>query len=124
MRAISIIAYVAAAIMILFGVLFIWAAFGPQFNSGWFVSGLVTVVIGFGLIAAGYFLGRRAAAENASTNVTLQVDLPGDVSLDTLKCQSCGGALSAKDITMVAGAPVVNCPYCGTTYQLTEDPKW
>jgi len=25
---------------------------------------------------------------------------------------------------MVAGAPVVTCPYCGTTYQLTEEPKW
>lgn len=124
MRAISIIAYIAAAILILFGVLFIWAAFGSQFNSGWFVTGLVTVGIGFGLVVAGYFLGRRAAAASAVTNVTLQVDLPGDVNLETLKCQSCGGVLKPENITMVAGAPVVNCPYCGTTYQLTEDPKW
>jgi uncharacterized Zn-finger protein len=28
------------------------------------------------------------------------------------------------NIQMVAGAPVVNCPYCKTTYQLTEEPKW
>jgi uncharacterized Zn-finger protein len=28
------------------------------------------------------------------------------------------------NIQMVAGAPVVNCPYCHTTYQLTEEPKW
>jgi len=25
---------------------------------------------------------------------------------------------------MVAGAPMVTCPYCHTSYQLTEDPKW
>ena len=29
-----------------------------------------------------------------------------------------------KDIKLVAGAPVVTCPFCGTTYQLTEEPKW
>jgi len=25
---------------------------------------------------------------------------------------------------MVAGAPVVTCPYCNTSYQLKEEPKW
>jgi uncharacterized Zn-finger protein len=25
---------------------------------------------------------------------------------------------------MMAGAPVVTCPYCQATYQLTEEPKW
>jgi uncharacterized Zn finger protein len=52
------------------------------------------------------------------------VDLPGDTQIEELKCRSCGGNLTAKDITLVNGAPMVNCPYCGTTYQLTEDPKW
>ena len=56
--------------------------------------------------------------------MTLQVDLPANVNLDSLKCQSCGGVLKMDDIQMVAGAPVVNCPYCKTTYQLTEEPKW
>jgi uncharacterized Zn-finger protein len=56
--------------------------------------------------------------------VTLKVDLPGNVRLDSLKCKSCGGALSADNIKMVAGAPVVDCPYCHTTYQMTEEPKW
>ena len=27
-------------------------------------------------------------------------------------------------ITLVAGAPTVTCPYCGVTYQITEEPKW
>jgi hypothetical protein len=54
----------------------------------------------------------------------LNIDLPGKVKLDSLKCQSCGGVLSSDNIKMVAGAPVVTCPYCHTTYQLTEEPKW
>ena len=34
--------------------------------------------------------------------------------------------VGAKDdgVKMVAGAPMVDCPYCGAAYQLSEDPKW
>lgn len=123
MKAAKVIAYVAAGILIFFGVLFIWAAFGETFNSGWLVTGIVTVLIGFGLIAGGYFIGRRAAA-SGDQNVTLNIELPGNVSLDSLKCQNCGGSLSAKNIKLVSGAPWVTCPYCNSVYQLTEEPKW
>jgi Na+/melibiose symporter-like transporter len=116
----KVIAYILAGICILFGVLFIWATFSPQGSWGWFVIGLVSVLIGFGLI---WFASRRKPAE-ADQNVTLKIDLPANVNLDSLKCRSCGGSLTTDNIKMVAGAPVVTCPFCGTTYQLTEDPKW
>jgi Na+/melibiose symporter-like transporter len=116
-----IIAYIAAAILLIFGVLFIWAAFGTEFNSGWLFTGLISVAIGFGLI---WFAGRLKRETPAEQNVTLNIDLPENVELDTFKCESCGGVLSPDNIEMVAGAPVVSCPYCGTTYQLKEDPKW
>ena len=118
----KLIGYIAAAILIFFGVLFLWGAFSPSGSPGWIPIGLISVGIGFAII---WYVGRRAAAgaENV-TNVTYQVDLPGDVNLEKMKCQSCGGELTMKNITMVAGAPVVNCPYCGTNYQLTEEPKW
>ena len=66
---------------------------------------------------------RKTRAETAQ-NVTLQVDLPADVNVEKLKCQSCGGVLTADDIKMVNGAPMVTCPFCKTVYQLTEEPKW
>ena len=122
MNAGKIISYIGAAILILFGVLFIWGAFSPEGSSGWILIGLISVAIGFGLIwIAG--LSKPAPVSN-SEQVTLKIDLPGDVNLNTLKCKSCGGALSPDNISMVAGAPVVTCPYCATTYQLTEEPKW
>ena len=121
MSAIKIIAYIAAAILIFFGVLFIWGAFSPNGSTGWILIGLISVGIAFGLI---WFGNRQRPAGQAGNNVTLNIDLPANVSLDTLKCQSCGGVLSSKDIKMVAGAPQVSCPYCQTTYQLTEEPKW
>lgn len=121
MSAGKIIAYIAAAILLFFGVIFIWGAFSPNGQAGWIVVGLVSVVIAFVLI---YFAARRPAAAPGGESVTLKVDLPANVNLDMLKCRSCGGALTTDNIKMVAGAPVVTCPYCHTTYQLTEDPKW
>ena len=120
MTAIKIIAFIAAAILIFFGILFIWGAFSAQGQTGWIFIGLISVLIGFGLI----WFGSRQKPAPTTQNVTLNVDLPADVSMDTLKCQSCGGVLSEKDIQIIAGAPVVTCPYCGTTYQLKEEPKW
>ena len=119
----KVIAYIAAAIFIFFGVLFVWGAFSPEGSPGWIAVGLVSIVAGFGLI---WFASRSkpAAAGEACANITYKIDLPANVNVDTLKCKSCGGALNAENITMIAGAPVVNCPYCGTSYQLTEEPKW
>lgn len=124
MGAARIIGYVLAGILIFFGVLFIWAAFGETFTSGWLITGLMSVGIGFGVVAGTYLLTKRAAESSEGERVTLNIDLPADVNLDTLTCNNCGGALSTDNIEMVAGAPVVKCPYCGTTYQLKEDPKW
>lgn len=116
----KLVAYIAAGIFIFFGVLFIWATFSPEGQTGWLIVGIISVVIGLGLI---WLVGRRPQGEMVQ-NVTLNVEMPANVNLDTLTCKNCGGALAPEHVSMVAGAPVVKCPYCGTTYQLTEDPKW
>jgi hypothetical protein len=117
----KVIIYIVAAILIFFGVLFIWGAFSPQGQIGWIFIGLISVGIGFGLI---WLAGRRKPALENNPQTTLKIDLPGTIALDKIKCQSCGGVLSSKDIELIAGAPMVSCPYCGTSYKLTEEPKW
>jgi hypothetical protein len=119
MKAGRLIAYIAAAILIFFGVLFIWATFSPQGTPGWLVIGAISVGAGFVLI---WFAGRMGRED--SVEIIQKIDLSGDMNLESLRCRNCGGALSSKDISMVEGAPFVKCPYCGTTYQLTEEPKW
>lgn len=121
MSAVKIIAYILAAILIFFGVLFIWGAFSPQGEPGWILVGLLSVGIGFIFI---FFASRRKPQPQAEGSVTLKLDLPGEINLETIKCRSCGGVLTAKNIELVAGSPVVTCPYCNTTYQITEEPKW
>ena len=122
MNAGKVIGYIFAAILIFFGVLFIWATFSPEGQLGWLLVGVISVAIGLGII----FLVSRHKPQTGNTgqNVTLNIELPGNVNLDTMKCKSCGGVLSPSNIQMVAGAPVVTCPFCHTTYQLTEEPKW
>ena len=115
------VAYIAAGIFIFFGVIFIWGAFGSVPHPEWILVGVMSAVIGFVLI----WLAQRAPAGPApAQNVTLNVDLPGDTKVSALTCRNCGGALKPENVKMVAGAPMVECPYCGTTYQLTEAPKW
>jgi hypothetical protein len=113
---------IISVILIFFGVLFIWSAFGPTGQTGNIITGIITVIIG---LAIGYFSFKKPAPIQAQNqSVTLNIDLPGDVKMEGMKCNSCGGALAPENITMVAGAPVVTCPYCHTSYQLTEEPKW
>jgi len=121
MSAGKIILYIIAAIFIVFGVLFILSAFSPQGQPGNIITGIILVIIGFVFI---FLAARRKAGAAAGDNVTLKIDLPANVNMDTLKCKSCGGVLKPENISLVNGAPVVTCPYCGTTYQLTEEPKW
>jgi Na+/melibiose symporter-like transporter len=122
MRAAKIIGFIIAGVLIIFGFLFILGA-GTRSDGGgsWVVTGVILFLISFVII---FFATRPGPAKPGDTNVTYQVDLPANVAMDTLKCKSCGGTLGPENITMVAGAPVVTCPYCHTTYQLTEDPKW
>jgi len=120
MKALKIIAYIIAAILIIFGVLYILSVFGPGGNTGRLLIGLILVGIAFVLI----FWAARQPAVSSQQNVTVKIDLPGGVEMDTIKCKSCGGVITAENIKLVAGAPVVSCPFCGTTYQITEEPKW
>lgn len=116
-----IIAYLTSGILILFGVLFILGSTSEYGYPFQFIIGLALVGIAFLII---FFLTKNRKKETQTTNVTLNIDLPGNVSLETLKCQQCGGALTKDAISIVNGAPMVTCPYCHTTYQLTEEPKW
>jgi hypothetical protein len=90
--------------------------------------------LGMGLMCVGLLLAAggivlivlavRKTRQETTQNVTYKVDLPGQTKIEQVKCQSCGGVLTAENIKIVNGAPMVNCPYCHTVYQMTEEPKW
>lgn len=128
--------YVGAGILFLmglclvgYGALNVVGSTSAQGNSGWLSFGIVFAIVGVLFLAGGVgliWLGSRkiGTAEAGAQQVVMKIDLPGDTKISQMKCQSCGGAITSDDVKMMAGAPVVTCPYCQATYQLTEEPKW
>jgi uncharacterized membrane protein len=127
--------YIGAALLILvslcflgYGGLNVVGSFDQSTgNSSWLPLGIGLMCVGLLMIAGGVVLiviAARKTKQETVQNVTLKVDLPGETKISEIKCQSCGGTLSAENIQLVNGAPMVNCPYCHTIYQLTEEPKW
>ncbi len=123
MSAGKIIAFIFSGIIIIFGFLFMWGAFSPDGNPSWLFIGGISILFGFGIIYAASRLSSKVTS-NPQQQTTLKIDLPSDVNIERFKCQDCGAQLSMENVKMVAGAPMVDCPYCGAAYQLTEEPKW
>jgi len=119
-----ILLILAAAGICVGGFILLGASGGAQGVTG---IGTTGVIIGLVVLIAGVVMlvtAARKTRQETAQNVTLKVDLPGETKIDAMKCRSCGGTLTADNIKMVNGAPMVTCPYCNTVYQLTEEPKW
>ena len=126
--------YIAAGVLILvslcflgYGGLNVVGSFDPSLGQDYMGLGIGLSCVGLLLAGGGIVLivlAVRKTRQETVQNVTYKVDLPGQTKIEQVKCQSCGGVLTADNIKIVNGAPMVNCPYCHTVYQMTEEPKW
>lgn len=126
--------YIGAAILFIiglcllgFGGITLYGSTAPNGQTSWLPIGLALGVFGLLILAGGAGMivaALRGTKTEVVQQVTMKVDLPGQTKIEEVKCRSCGGTLTAKDITLANGAPMVNCPYCHTAYQMTEEPKW
>lgn len=127
--------YIGAGILLLigiclfgYGILSVIGSTSSQGSSSWLSFGIGFSIVGAIFLAAGIglivFAIRQKGGTGSGDNITYKIDLPSQTKVEQMKCRSCGGALKADNVKMIAGAPTVECPFCGTTYQLTEDPKW
>jgi hypothetical protein len=119
----KIIGYIVAAIILLFGVLWLLSAFSAETLNpgGRLLVGGILVVVGLGIIVA---IRLREPKPKQEVVVTQQIDIGGEVDMEALKCESCGAQLDKSAIGMAEGAVMVTCPYCDATYQIVEEPKW
>ena len=102
---VAVILFIAAAGLLIFGFLFILGS-GATNQPTSFGTGVVLFIVGFVAVGLGFgaiWLARRQAAQANGSAVTYKIDLPANVSMDTIKCKSCGGALAPENIQMVAG---------------------
>ena len=123
--------YIGAAILFLIGLVLLFFGF-VYFTAAVSAGGSTTTGAILGVLAIIFIAGgaglvygaMRGQKTEVIQQVTMKVDLPGETKISQVNCRNCGGTLKPENIKMVAGAPMVECPYCGTTYQLTEEPKW
>jgi len=124
--------YIGAGILFLmglclvgYGILSVIGSTSAQGQSNWMTYGIGFACTGIVFIGGGaglIFLAMRGQKTEVIQKV--EIDLPGETKISEMKCRSCGGTLTSDNIKLVNGAPMVNCPYCNSVYQLTEEPKW
>lgn len=131
----KILLYIGGGILALIGLCLSGYSFililGSTSNSGtasWLGYGVGFGMAGLLMLGGGIWLivtaTKSRGQAGSGDNITYKIDLPSSTRVEQMKCRSCGGALKADNVKMLAGAPTVECPFCGTTYQLTEEPKW
>jgi len=114
----KIIGYIFAALLLVLGLMFAVAAVSSGIWQRWI---LAAVLVGAGL-AVIYFLRMKVPEQQVS--VTQKIDLTGDVRLEEMTCRNCGAALDSKSVALQEGAIFVTCPFCESSYQIEEAPKW
>lgn len=119
----AIIGLIFAIFLVLFGFINLYSLSSSSATNtvGRVIAALVCFIIGGGIIFA---VIKRAFAKPEKMEVIQKIDLSGDVAAKELTCQSCGAILDDKSVSVQAGAVFISCPYCHSSYQLTEDPKW
>jgi hypothetical protein len=112
------------------GVLFFLAvilALASSYNGPGMTSGIATTrliesvmlfIIGVAIIAGIYYTTRKPKT------VVQRVEFSGQMKAASIKCPNCGASVDANQIKIVSGVPYATCPYCGKTFEVTEEPKW
>ena len=103
------------------GVLFFFAAIfalAAAFSSIRLVTSGVLFLIGIAVIAGMYYATRKPKT------VIQQIEVSGQMKAASIKCPNCGASVDANLIKILSGVPYATCPYCGTTFEVTEEPKW
>jgi predicted Zn finger-like uncharacterized protein len=117
MKIITVIGGIVVAICFFFAIIFGLAASVQAATSRLAVSGIL-FLIGITVIAAVWYINRRPKT------LVQHLELSGQMKAAQIKCPNCGGSINADQIKITQGVPYVKCPYCGTTFEVAEEPKW
>ena len=122
MRILPILGGVAAAVLFFFAVIFAlassYAGLTAQAAQSRVLTSAILFIVGIAVVAGVYFVTRKPKT------VIQRLEVSGQMAGAQIKCPNCGGSINADQIKIVSGVPYVKCPYCGTTFEVTEEPKW
>ena len=109
----TLVGYIFSGVLLFFAVLYALASSIEPMRI--WISALLFLA-GFGML---YFAWKRQP-----TQIVQKLEIPGKIKVQAIKCPNCSASINMKQIKMVNGVPLVECPYCGHTSEVTEEPKW
>jgi predicted Zn finger-like uncharacterized protein len=122
MKAITILGAIAVAILFFFAVIFALASsyvgLTAQAAQSRVLTSAILFIVGLAVIVCIYYITRKPKT------VIQRLEISGQMKGAAITCPNCGASINADQIKIVSGVPYVKCPYCGTTFEVTEEPKW
>ena len=107
--------YLASATLVFLGVIFLLAS---VYAISRLLVGAILTVAGLGVA----LLTWKAGSSRAPVKYELQI--PGSLKVDSVKCPNCGAGLDPSKMQLKLGAPSIKCPYCGNEFEVSEEPRW
>jgi DNA-directed RNA polymerase subunit RPC12/RpoP len=116
-KIITVLGAIAVAIVFFFAVIFALAASVQATLTRLITSGIL-FVIGIAIIVGIYYANRKPKT------IIQRLEVSGKMAAASIKCPNCSASVDTSRIKIVSGVPYATCPYCGTTFEVTEEPKW
>ena len=115
MKIIAVLGAIAVAVLFFFSVIFALAsAYDPQR----LVTSALLFIIALAIVFGIYYTTRKPKT------VIQRLEVSGQMKATSIRCPNCGASVDANLIKIVSGVPYATCPYCGTTFEVSEEPKW
>jgi uncharacterized membrane protein len=114
----TVLGTITIAVLFFFGIIFAWST-GANISVELKVTRLVIAsmlfIVGFGIA---YYITKKP------TTIIQQLEVSGQMKAVPIRCPNCSASVDANQIKIVSGVPYATCPYCGQTFEVTEEPKW
>ena len=108
----TVLGAIAVAVLFFFGIIF---ALASVYVPTRLIVSAMLFVVGFGIA---YYITKKPKT------IIQKLEVSGQMKAVALKCPSCSASVDPNQIKIVSGVPYATCPYCGQTFEVTEEPKW
>jgi predicted Zn finger-like uncharacterized protein len=115
MKLVTVLGTFAIVVLFFFGFIFALAA---SFNPTRIATSAILFAVGLAVAGFLYYTTRKPKT------VLQQVEFSGPMKAVAIKCPNCSASVDANQIKILSGVPYAKCHYCGTTFEVTEEPKW
>lgn len=115
----TVLGAIAIAVLLFFGIIFAWSigALQPEDpnRTTRLIVAAMLFIVAFGIA---FYITRKPKT------IIQKVEFSGEMKAVAIKCPNCSGSIDSNNIKIKDGVPYATCPYCGQTFEVTEEPKW